>query len=81
MHKATPNTLAAAISLLCVASASATGLVDNSHSDLVLRNYYFDHNYLGEPPQAAAREWAQGFSRASPRVRWASTWTPKACSG
>ncbi|ANI15412.1 porin [Pseudomonas citronellolis] len=61
MHKATPNTLAATISLLCVASAYAAGFVDDSHADLVLRNYYFDRNYLGETSQAAAREWAQGF--------------------
>lgn len=27
----------------------------------MLRNYYFDRNYVNATPQAAAREWAQGF--------------------
>ncbi|MED5608783.1 OprD family porin [Pseudomonas sp. JH-2] len=61
MHKAPLNTLAAAIALLSATAAGAAGFVDDSHADLVLRNYYFDRNYLGETPQAAAREWAQGF--------------------
>ena len=39
----------------------ASGFVDDSHADLVMRNYYFDRNYVNATPQAAAREWAQGF--------------------
>ena len=41
--------------------ALASGFIDDSHADLVMRNYYFDRNYVNATPQAAAREWAQGF--------------------
>lgn len=61
MQKALQHCLPLAISLACAGTASAAGLIDDSHADLVLRNYYFDRNYLGDTPQAAAREWAQGF--------------------
>lgn len=61
MHKASKTCLALAVSLLCANPSRAAGFVDDSHADLVLRNYYFDRNYLGQTPQAAAREWAQGF--------------------
>lgn len=61
MHKAPHTCLALAVSLLCSARAGAAGLIDDSHAELVLRNYYFDRNYLGQTTQAAAREWAQGF--------------------
>lgn len=43
------------------AHAMASGFVEGSHADLTLRNYYFDRNYVNATPQAAAREWAQGF--------------------
>ena len=47
----------------CVLSvpAFADGFINDSHADLTLRNYYFDRNYVNATPQAAAREWAQGF--------------------
>ncbi|MFJ7884466.1 OprD family porin [Pseudomonas sp. NPDC096917] len=47
----------------CVLSvpAIADGFINDSHADLTLRNYYFDRNYVNATPQAAAREWAQGF--------------------
>jgi len=61
MHKASHALLCLAVPLSYACSASAAGFIDDSHADLVLRNYYFDRNYLGETPQAAAREWAQGF--------------------
>ena len=44
-----------------VDQACAAGFVDDSQADLVIRNYYFDRNYVNATPQAAAREWAQGF--------------------
>lgn len=59
MHKAPKTCLA--VGLFCSSAAHAAGFVEDSHADLVLRNYYFDRNYLGTTPQAAAREWAQGF--------------------
>lgn len=59
MHKALGIFLA--VGLLCSSVAHAAGFIEDSHADLVLRNYYFDCNYLGTTPQAAAREWAQGF--------------------
>ncbi|WP_144172674.1 OprD family porin [Pseudomonas sp. Kh13] len=61
MHKAPTTCLALAIGLLCANSSHAAGFIDDSHAELVLRNYYFDRNYVGPTPQAAAREWAQGF--------------------
>ncbi|MBK5001518.1 OprD family porin [Pseudomonas sp. S31] len=61
MHKAPKTCLALAIGLLCANPSHAAGFVDDSHAELVLRNYYFDRNYVGQTPQAAAREWAQGF--------------------
>ncbi|WP_060484182.1 OprD family porin [Pseudomonas sp. NBRC 111123] len=59
MHKAPKTCLA--VGLFFSSAAHAAGFVEDSHADLVLRNYYFDRNYLGTTPQAAAREWAQGF--------------------
>ena len=59
MHKAPKTCLA--VGLFCSSAAHAAGFVEDSHAELVLRNYYFDRNYLGTTPQAAAREWAQGF--------------------
>lgn len=47
--------------VLSIGQACASGFVDDSHADLVMRNYYFDRNYVNATPQAAAREWAQGF--------------------
>lgn len=44
-----------------VSQACAAGFVDDSQADLAIRNYYFDRNYVNATPQAAAREWAQGF--------------------
>ncbi len=61
MHKAPNALLGLAVSLACACSASAAGFIDDSHAQLNLRNYYFDRNYVGPTPQAAAREWAQGF--------------------
>lgn len=61
MHKVSPRALVLAIPLLSTASAWASGFADDSHADLLVRNYYFDRNYLGDTPQGAAREWAQGF--------------------
>ena len=46
---------------LSIGQACAAGFVDDSHADLQIRNYYFDRNYVNATPQAAAREWAQGF--------------------
>lgn len=46
---------------LSIGQACASGLVDDSQADLLIRNYYFDRNYLDATSQAAAREWAQGF--------------------
>ncbi|QXH33905.1 OprD family porin [Pseudomonas muyukensis] len=59
MHKVLGMFLA--VGLLCSSAAQAAGFIEDSHADLVLRNFYFDRNYLGTTPQAAAREWAQGF--------------------
>ncbi|WP_317663805.1 OprD family porin [Pseudomonas sp. KU43P] len=59
MHKAPKICLA--IAVFGCSAAQAAGFVEDSHAALVLRNYYFDRNYLGATPQAAAREWAQGF--------------------
>ena len=53
------GTLSACV--LSLGQAYASGFVDDSHADLVMRNYYFDRNYVNATPQAAAREWAQGF--------------------
>lgn len=53
--------LSACTCFLSVVQANASGFVDDSHADLVMRNYYFDRNYVNATPQAAAREWAQGF--------------------
>lgn len=53
--------LSACTCFLSVVQANASGFVDDSHGDLVMRNYYFDRNYVNATPQAAAREWAQGF--------------------
>lgn len=61
MHKTLKTWLALTIGLLGADPCHATGFVDDSHAELALRNYYFDRNYLGQTPQAAAREWAQGF--------------------
>lgn len=61
MHKARKNCLALAIGLFCANPSHAAGFIDDSHAELVVRNYYFDRNYVGQTPQAAAREWAQGF--------------------
>ncbi|MFR0715982.1 OprD family porin [Enterobacterales bacterium BD_CKDN230030183-1A_HGKHYDSX7] len=61
MHKARKNCLALAIGLFCANPSHAAGFIDESHAELVVRNYYFDRNYVGQTPQAAAREWAQGF--------------------
>ena len=58
------NSLAALSACACVLSlgqAGASGFVDDSHADLVMRNYYFDRNYVNATSQTAAREWAQGF--------------------
>lgn len=43
------------------ASLQAAGFVGDSKAKVTLRNYYFDRNYINQTPQAAAREWAQGF--------------------
>ncbi|ORL69789.1 porin, partial [Pseudomonas putida] len=43
------------------ASLQAAGFVEDSKAKVTLRNYYFDRNYINQTPQAAAREWAQGF--------------------
>ena len=58
------NSLRAFSACTCVLSigqACAAGFVDDSHADVQIRNYYFDRNYVNATPQAAAREWAQGF--------------------
>ena len=58
------NSLRALSACTCVLSfgqACASGFVDDSHADLTMRNFYFDRNYVNATPQAAAREWAQGF--------------------
>ncbi|WP_175651768.1 OprD family porin [Pseudomonas sp. Marseille-P9899] len=43
------------------ASLQAAGFIEDSKAKVTVRNYYFDRNYINETPQAAAREWAQGF--------------------
>jgi hypothetical protein len=40
---------------------SAGGFIDDSHSNLTLRNYYLDRDYKDDGAKTAAREWAQGF--------------------
>ena len=61
MLKTSLRALSACTCVLSMGQAFASGFVDDSHADLVMRNYYFDRNYINETPQAAAREWAQGF--------------------
>ncbi|MBV4458256.1 OprD family porin [Pseudomonas sp. COR58] len=61
MHKVPKTRLALAAGLFLTNLSHAAGFIDDSHAELVLRNFYFDRNYLGQTPQAAAREWAQGF--------------------
>lgn len=61
MLKTVLRALSACTWVLSMTTAVASGFVDDSHADLVMRNYYFDRNYVNATPQAAAREWAQGF--------------------
>ena len=61
MLKTVLRALSACTCVLSLGPALASGFVDDSHADLVMRNYYFDRNYVNATPQAAAREWAQGF--------------------
>ena len=61
MLKSVFAALSACTCFLSVVQANASGFVDDSHGDLVMRNYYFDRNYINATPQSAAREWAQGF--------------------
>ncbi|WCE09743.1 OprD family porin [Pseudomonas sp. JBR1] len=62
MKKTTPSALAiAVVAAMTVPTASnAQGFVEDSKASVTFRNYYFDRNYVGTSPQAAAREWAQG---------------------
>ncbi|MVV50630.1 OprD family porin [Pseudomonas sp. PB120] len=53
--------LSACTCVFFLGQAGASDVVDDSHADLTMRNYYFDRNYVNATPQAAAREWAQGF--------------------
>lgn len=53
--------LSACACVLAFSQTFASGFVDDSQADLTARNYYFDRNYVNQTPQAAAREWAQGF--------------------
>jgi hypothetical protein len=39
----------------------AEGLIEDSHANLTLRNYYIDREYQDGGAKTAAREWAQGF--------------------
>lgn len=61
MLKPVLSALSACTCAFYIGHACASGLVEDSHADLVMRNYYFDRNYVNATPQAAAREWAQGF--------------------
>ena len=61
MLKTVLRALSACTCVLSIGPALASGFIDDSHADLVMRNYYFDRNYVNATPQAAAREWAQGF--------------------
>jgi len=61
MLKISLRALSACTCVLTFAQSYAGGFVDDSHADLTMRNYYFDRNYVNATPQAAAREWAQGF--------------------
>ena len=61
MLKTVLRALSACTCVLSMGPALASGFIDDSHADLVMRNYYFDRNYVNATPQAAAREWAQGF--------------------
>ena len=61
MLKTSLRALSACTCVLSLGQACANGFVDDSHADLTMRNYYFDRNYVNATPQAAAREWAQGF--------------------
>jgi hypothetical protein len=61
MLKTSLRALSACTCVLSLGQALASGFVDDSHADLTMRNFYFDRNYVNATPQAAAREWAQGF--------------------
>ena len=61
MLKTSLRVLSACTCVLSLDQALASGFVEGSHADLTMRNYYFDRNYVNATPQAAAREWAQGF--------------------
>jgi hypothetical protein len=61
MLKTPLRALSACTCVLSIGQTCASGFIDDSHADLVMRNYYFDRNYVNQTPQAAAREWAQGF--------------------
>ncbi|WP_082377769.1 OprD family porin [Pseudomonas sp. RIT-PI-q] len=61
MLKISLRALSACACVLFFGQACAGGFVDDSHADLTMRNFYFDRNYVNATPQAAAREWAQGF--------------------
>ncbi|MDH0339298.1 OprD family porin [Metapseudomonas otitidis] len=61
MHKHLLRVAGLAIIALFTAPLLAAGFIEDSSARLTARNYYFDRNYLNATPQAAAREWAQGF--------------------
>ncbi|VVO38681.1 OprD family porin [Pseudomonas fluorescens] len=61
MLKISLRALSACTCVFSLGQVWASGFVDDSHADLTMRNYYFDRNYVNATPQAAAREWAQGF--------------------
>lgn len=67
------STRAALVGLLAAqaAAANSEGFLADSKAKVTVRNYYFDRNYINETPQAAAREWAQGFL-----VNFTSGFTP-----
>ncbi|MGO2769093.1 OprD family porin [Pseudomonas taetrolens] len=61
MLKTSLRALSACTCVLSIGQGWASDFVEDSHADLVIRNYYFDRNYINATPQPAAREWAQGF--------------------
>jgi hypothetical protein len=51
---------AACVCISLPQAAFASGFIEDSSANLILRNYYFDRDYKGTSSQSAAREWAQG---------------------
>lgn len=53
--------LYALLPLLVATQAAQADFIKDSKGSLQIRNYYFDHDFQGDPGPDELREWAQGF--------------------